>query len=173
MTAKAVIGVYWGRFNPPHRGHLRMVQRLRKRCTLTVAIGSAERRDERANPFSGAERKAMMEGYLKEAGIRDVRVITLTDGPSVSWSIDNLVRTCQPDILFLSTEHGRLASLTGRRVRVVRFRRVGRVSSSRIRESIAGGRMDWKRLTGDSVATWILTHHGIARIQRAYRVPNR
>lgn len=143
-----------------------MIRRFRQRCALTVAIGSAERRDRRDNPFSGRERKAIMEAYLCEAGIRDVRVVTVRDGPSLRSAIENLIRTCRPDLVFLSTERDRLAIATARKVRVVRFRRTGRVSSTRIRDDIASGGDDWQRYTGAAVARWILTHDGIARIRR-------
>ena len=162
-------GVYWGRFNPPHRGHLEMIRRFRALCSLTVAIGSAEHRDEKANPFSGAERKAMMEAYLRESGIRDVRVVTLADGPSIAWAVDHLIRRCHPDCVFLSTERSRLPVLVQRRVRVVRFRRTGRVSSTRIRDSIAAGKDDWIKLTGNSVVCWVNSHNGIDRVRRTYR----
>lgn len=166
-------GVYWGRFNPPHKGHMAMIRRFRKQCALIVAIGSAEHRNERTNPFSGAERKAMMDAYLRESGVRDVRVVVLQDGPSVSWAIENLVRRCRPDLVFLSSERGGLAASTARRVRVVRFRRTGNVSSTRIRDAIASGKGGWKRLTGSSVARWIADHQGIARIRESYRLAAR
>lgn len=167
MNEERPVGVFWGRFNPPHVGHLRLIQRFRKRCRLTVVIGSAERRNERANPFGGDERRSMMEGYLRELGIRDVRVVALPDGPSVSWALENMLRRCRPALVFLSTERSRLAKLAERKVRVVRFRRTGRVSSTRLRASIAAGKGDWVRWTGASVVRWILTHDGVARIRRA------
>jgi cytidyltransferase-like protein len=161
-------GVFWGRFNPPHKGHLEMVRRFRRQCGLTVAIGSAEHRDERDNPFSGAERKAMMEAYLQECGMQDVRVVAVKDGPSVSWAIRNLIRTCRPDAVFLPSERSRLVAMVEREVPVVRFRRVGKVSSTRIRDSIAAGRSDWKRLTGRSVVRWISDHDGVTRVRQSY-----
>ena len=169
MKRKSLRGVYWGRFNPPHKGHLEMIRRFRRRCALTVAIGSAEHRNERGNPFSGAERKAMMVAYLREAGYRDVRVVTLNDGPSLAWAIGNMMRKCKPDLVFLSTERGPLANLVARQVRVVRFRRTGRISSTRIRDSIASGSDGWTRLTGRSVVRWIRGHGGPARIRGLYR----
>ncbi|MBI4181398.1 MAG: adenylyltransferase/cytidyltransferase family protein [Candidatus Aenigmarchaeota archaeon] len=84
---REVIGVYWGRFNPPHRGHLRLMQRLlREVDTLVVAVGSAEQRDTRRNPFSGPERKRMLQAYIREAclPVRRVRVVTVRDGPSLA-----------------------------------------------------------------------------------------
>jgi len=110
----------------------------------------------------------MLEAYLREAKIRSVRVVTLLDGPSVSWAIGNLIRKCRPDALFLSTERSTLADRARRRVRVVRFRRTGEVSSTRIRDAIAAGRDDWKRLTGRSVARWIVRLDGERRIRAAY-----
>lgn len=161
-------GVYWGRFNPPHQGHLGMIRRFRERCRLTVAIGSAEHKNERANPFSGRERTAMMKAYLREAGIKNVRVVSLRDGPSLPWAVDHMVRRCRPDVVFLSTERNRLARLTERKVRVVRFRRTRRVSSTRLRESISAGTRDWTRLTGRAVVRWILAHDGVRRVRNAY-----
>ena len=148
-----------------------MIRRFRRRCTLIVAIGSSERSNERRNPFSGRERKVMMEAFLEESRIRDVRVVALRDGPSVRWSVDNLMRRCRPDVVFLSTERSRLAALTARKVRVARFRRSGSISATQIRDSIAAGRRSWKRLTGRSVARWILSHDGVARIKSTYPSP--
>jgi cytidyltransferase-like protein len=171
LGARRVVGVYWGRFNPPHKGHLRVIRRLRKACRLVVAIGSSERKNTRTDPFSARERKAMMEAYLKESGIRGVRVVTLRDGPSVLWALDNLVRRCKPDILLLSTERSGLARWAKGKVKVVRFRRTGRISSTRIRDHIASGDPAWRKWTGRSVARLIVRADGIARIQRAYREP--
>ena len=167
------MGVYWGRFNPPHKGHLEMIRRFRRRCALTVAIGSSEHCLERSNPFSGNERRVMLRAYLRESGIEDVRIVTLRDGPSRAWAIGELIRRCRPDLLFLSTEGDRLARLAERQVPVVRFRRTGTVSATRIRDLIAAGREEWVRMTGPSVARWIRAHGGIARIQRLYRRSSR
>ncbi len=164
------VGVYWGRFNPPHRGHLGVIRRFQDRYRLLVAIGSAEHRNERRNPFSGNERKAMMEALLQEAGVDGVRVTTLADGPSVRGSVENLVRRCRPDAVILSTERrGSLdAALARAGVRVARFRRTGTVSSTRVRDSIAGGTEEWRRLTGEAVATLIEQYDGPERIRRSY-----
>lgn len=162
------LGVYWGRFNPPHKGHLSMVRKFNRTCRLVIAIGSSEHRNEPKDPFSGAERKEMWEAYLAESGIQDVGVVTLEDGPSESWSVDNLVKKCEPDLLFLSTERASLAKLARSRVRVVPFRRTGAVSSTLIRDMIASGDDRWRGLTGGSVARLIADFDGPRRIRSAY-----
>ena len=70
----APIGVYWGRFNPPHKGQLSVIRKLNENWNLIVAIGSSDHRNERTNPFSGAERSRMLESYLKELKIWAVKV---------------------------------------------------------------------------------------------------
>ncbi|MDE1819320.1 MAG: adenylyltransferase/cytidyltransferase family protein [Euryarchaeota archaeon] len=169
MVEPLPVGVYWGRFNPPHRGHLSVVRRFHRDFRLTVVIGSAEHRDERRNPFSGRERQQMFEAYLAEVGILDVRVTTLRDGPTLDGAIHRLVRRCHPDVILLSSDKGRFASTVARKVRVVRFARRGVVSSTRIRAAIATGRPDWERLTGRSVVRLIHQFGGPARIRRAHR----
>ena len=149
----APIGVYWGRFNPPHKGHLSVISKLKNKCNLIVAIGSSEHRNEKKNPFSGAERKKMMEAYLKEMKIKDVKVVTLIDGKSYSCAIDNLIKKCDPDALFLSTEKSSVIKLArSRKVNVISFKRTGSISSTLIRGHIAFGDNRWKSMTGKSVA---------------------
>jgi hypothetical protein len=64
---------------------------------LIVAIGSSEHRDERTNPFSGAERKRMLESHLRELQIPDVKVVALRDGPGDGWDCGGEVRRARGD----------------------------------------------------------------------------
>jgi len=110
----------------------------------------------------------MLRAYLKEAGIRGVTIVALNDGKSMAWAVDNLLRRCRPDLLFLSDEKTGLVSIAARKVRVVRFPRTGRTSSTLVRSLIARGDPRWKSFTGRSVARAIERVGGIRRIQRAY-----
>lgn len=111
-----------------------------------------------------------MESYLKDAGIEDVRVVTLEDGDSETRSVDILIRKCKPEVVILSTERrgGLDAALMKAGVRVVRFQRTGNLSSTLIRHLIATGDPEWRTLTGRSVAKLIEEFGGIERIRRLY-----
>ena len=113
----------------------------------------------------------MVRSYLRESGITGVRVVTLEDGPSVTWAVETLVRTCRPDVVLLSTEkRGPLeAALSRSGVRVVRFVRTGTVSSTRLRHAIAVGDPRWTDLTGRSVVRLIQRFDGVRRIRKLYR----
>lgn len=164
------IGAYWGRFHPPHKGHLGVIRRFRGRYRLIVVVGGAEHHDEPSNPFSGSERQQMWKAYLREAGIRGVRVVTLDDGDSEIGAVEALVRRYRPDVVLLSSE--RRASLdralTEVGLRVVRFRREGTVSSTLIRRLIAAGDPGWSALTGRSVVRLVRRFNGLERIRRLY-----
>ncbi len=164
---KKTVGVYWGRFNPPHKGHIALVRRLVKKVDLLiVAVGSAECKNTRRNPFSGDERVKMLRSYLREQDIKVKDVIAVKDGKSWTSSIDNLFEKCGKfDVLF--TDHKTITKLIRNRVKVVSFERNGDISSTLIRDSIAEGE-NWENLTGKSVVGLIRRFDGIARIKRAY-----
>jgi nicotinamide-nucleotide adenylyltransferase len=164
---KKTVGVYWGRFNPPHKGHIALVKRLVKKVDLLiVAVGNAESKNTKRNPFSGDERVKMLKGYLKEQDIKVEDVVAVEDGNSWASSIDNLFEKCGKfEILF--TDHKTIARLVGNRVKVVSFERKGDISSTLMRDSIAKGE-EWENLTGKSVVSLIRRFDGIARIKRAY-----
>lgn len=59
---KEKIGLYIGRFQPFHKGHLSVVKEAMKQCdTLVIAVGSAQESRTQKNPFTFCERKAMIE----------------------------------------------------------------------------------------------------------------
>lgn len=161
------MGVYWGRFNPPHKGHIALIKRLVKKVDhLTIAVGSAEDRDTKRNPFSGDERVKMLKSYLNEQNIKVKDVIAVEDGKSWSSSINNLFEKCGKfDVLF--TNHKTIAKMVGDKVKVVSFERKGNISSTLIRDSVANGEK-WENLTGKSVISLMKRFDGVERIKRAY-----
>lgn len=172
MKNAGITGLYWGRFNPPHKGHVQLINKILKEVgRLIIAIGSAEFRDTKRNPFGGNERKAMMEVYLREEKLspKRVKVIAVPDGTSFSSAIKNLFASCSPfDVLY--TDKAAIISLIRKKVKIKRFRRKGTVSSTQIRDAIAAG-TTWEHLTGRSVARLIKAYNGIERIKKAYGRP--
>ncbi len=165
---KKITGVYWGRFNPPHKGHLKLIKKIRKEVDeLVIAIGSAEFKNSKRNPFDGQEKKEMMTDYLKELKIgSNVKVITVPDGKSISSAVQNLFETCGKfDVLY--TDKETIIKIVKTKVRVKRIHRTGNISSTKIRDAIATNQK-WEHLTGRSVAKLIKKFNGINRIKKAY-----
>jgi nicotinamide-nucleotide adenylyltransferase len=75
-------GLLIGRFQPFHAGHLAVVQALRAARPaepLVLGIGSAQASYTRENPFTGAERFAMIEAALEEAQVGSCVAVPIPD----------------------------------------------------------------------------------------------
>lgn len=80
-------GLFIGRFQPMHLGHLEATRRLAARhAELVVAIGSANVSHTPLNPFTGGERVEMAHAALREAGVPNALVLPLPDvGRNAIW----------------------------------------------------------------------------------------
>jgi nicotinamide-nucleotide adenylyltransferase len=68
-------GLYVGRFQPFHLGHLESIQRVLKEADeVVIVIGSAQYSHNTNNPFTAGERLVMIRRALKEANINYSRV---------------------------------------------------------------------------------------------------
>ena len=92
-------GVFWGRFNPPHKGHVAVIKHLLKHeCDeLIVAIGSALASHTERNPFSGGERLLMMRDCLRDENLLEKCLIVLVpDADNYATTAMNLRVACPP-----------------------------------------------------------------------------
>lgn len=65
-------GFYIGRFQPFHLGHLSAIrQALKEVGELYIGIGSSQYKGQQTNPFSGEERKEMVQRAVREADLED------------------------------------------------------------------------------------------------------
>ncbi len=74
-------GLFVGRFQPFHRGHLALIARIRsgRADELLVVIGSAEQAYTFENPFTAGERYEMIDRALREAKVRGVAIVPVPD----------------------------------------------------------------------------------------------
>lgn len=76
------VGVFIGRFQPVHEGHLSALAQASSRCTnLIILVGSADQCRSIKNPWTFAERKAMLTKKLHAKGIRNFFIQPLNDYP--------------------------------------------------------------------------------------------
>ena len=65
-----MIGLFIGRFQPFHNGHLHVIKQMLEECDeIVIGIGSANSEITEQNPFSAAKRKKMVEKVM-EAEVR-------------------------------------------------------------------------------------------------------
>ncbi|MBC8501068.1 MAG: nicotinamide-nucleotide adenylyltransferase [Nanoarchaeota archaeon] len=75
-----VTGLFLGRFQPFHLGHLDAIKQILKICDhCIILVGSAQYKNQPDNPFSYEERKAMIETTLKKENIQNWSIIPIDD----------------------------------------------------------------------------------------------
>jgi nicotinamide-nucleotide adenylyltransferase len=177
-------GFFWGRLNPPHKGHIKTIKRILKQVdNLIVVIGASQYKNTKNNPFSGEERKQMLEAYLKEEELdKNVKVIPLPDSEvsiqdDVRYVLNN---TPKFDVAFstheieeqltptkIEVEKTLEQELNKRNIKIFKFKRTGTLSSTKVREAIAYDKK-WEHMTDKSVVKIIKELNGIERIKKAY-----
>jgi len=77
-------GLFIGRFQPFHKGHLATVKFALERVDqLVIVVGSAQKSHELRNPFTAGERIRMIKESLDEDGEADARRILIIPVPDI------------------------------------------------------------------------------------------
>ena len=103
------IGLFIGRFQPFHLGHLSVIrQALSQVDFLIIGLGSSQCSRTPDNPFTAAERRAMIEGSLADEGIpagrfRIVEIPDIHDDPKWPAHVRSLAG--EFDVVFTGSEH--------------------------------------------------------------------
>lgn len=72
--------LYIGRFQPFHKGHLKIIQNFTKKYDeIIIGIGSSQYGNTLENPFTSEERRLMIKRSLDDIDIKNYRIIELPD----------------------------------------------------------------------------------------------
>lgn len=168
---KKLIGVYWGRFNPPHKGHFNLMKKLAKKVDeLIIVVGSANKKNTKRNPFSGKERAAMLESVLVQQKLfSKTKVITLNDGKTFVGSVKKLFEKLPKGVVLFADKKQLInaARKLSPQTKIIKTRRTGAISSTRIRKSIVANKQ-WMHLTLPPVIKLIKEFNGENRIKKAF-----
>jgi nicotinamide-nucleotide adenylyltransferase len=162
-------GLFVGRFQPFHLGHLAAIKDVLKEVDeLVIVIGSAQSSHNLNNPFTAGERLIMVRKALEEAGMDYSRVwvvpvpdahlhmmwVSAVEGYTPSFSVvysnEPLTRR-----LFIEAKY---------RVKSIRFHERKLYSSTEIRERMLKEE-SWEKLVPRSVAVFIKEIDGVNRLR--------
>jgi nicotinamide-nucleotide adenylyltransferase len=161
-------GLYVGRFQPFHLGHLSAVKSVLKDVEeLVIVIGSAQNSHTTANPFTAGERLTMIRMALDDAGL-DCNRIWIVPVPDVHlhmlWVAALEGYTPKFDIVYSNEPlTRRLFTEAGYKVKQIRFFERKVYSSTYIRAKMIKNE-EWKKLVPKSVAAFITEIDGVNRL---------
>jgi nicotinamide-nucleotide adenylyltransferase len=172
----AAVGLYVGRFQPFHLGHLEVVKLiLRKVDELIIVVGSAQYSHTKNNPFTVGERIRMIRESLKEAKINldRVQITPITDvNVHGIWVHYISLYVGKFDIVFsndpLTSE---LFNEEGFRVESIPYFKREIYSSTEIRNRILANE-NWRELVSKSVSNIIDSIKGVERMMTLLHTDN-
>ncbi len=163
--------LFVGRFQPFHSGHLTVLERMRRDGIeeIVIVIGSAQYSHTKGDPFTINERKEIVESVLKDIGVK-YSIVAINDVNSDSIWMSNVKRlTPKFDIIYANGSIKKLFENEGYRViKTLMERDEARISGGKVRDMIAVGDEDWKKMVPDQVREKILEFNGVKRIKELY-----
>ena len=169
MTGLLERGIFVGRFQPFHLGHLNAVKTALERVEeLVIVVGSAEYSHSDKNPFTAGERIEMIRAALKEAKIDPARymIVPVRDVHIHATWVPFIVSQVPSFDIVLTNEPltSRLFKERGYTVEPIPFFDREEYSATEIRERILKGK-NWESLVPKSVAELLVGFKGIDRIR--------
>jgi len=162
-------GLFVGRFQPFHLGHLSAVKNILKEVDeLVIVIGGAQYSHNINNPFTAGERLVMVRKALEKAGMDYSRVwvVPVPDVHLHMMWVSAVEGYAPPFDVVYSNEPltRRLFIEAGYKVKAVRFYERKLYSSTEIRERMLKGK-SWEKLVPKGVATFIKKIDGVNRLR--------
>lgn len=162
-------GLYVGRFQPFHLGHLSVIKKILEEVDeLVIVIGSAQYSHNIDNPFTAGERLIMIRSALEEAGV-DLKRVWIVPVPDVNlhmmWVAE--VEGYTPKFSTVYSNEPltyRLFNEAGYKVKAIPFYDRKLYSSTLIREKMLKGQ-DWKKLVPKTVAAIVQEIDGTNRLK--------
>jgi nicotinamide-nucleotide adenylyltransferase len=166
---KKDVGLFVGRFQPFHNGHLAAVKHSLKEVKyLYIIVGSAQRSHERDNPFTAGERIMMIKAALDEAGVdaRRWMLIPVQDADSHSvWTATLRSTVPKFDKVFSNdTLTNRLLKEENIDVEPIPYLNRSEYSATNIRARILE-RRDWEKLVPPAVVRLVKELDGVGRVR--------
>ncbi len=168
-------GLFLGRFQPFHTGHLAVVADLRRRRPdeeLLLGIGSAQVSHTPENPFTGGERMEMVLRALAEARVDGVVPVPLLDIDRHGLWVAYLASLLPPfDRVYTRNPLTELLfGEAGYEVVPVAWQDRERLEGTRIRRALLEGDA-WRALVPPAVAAYLDAIHAPERLRTLDRAP--
>ncbi|MEM4244140.1 MAG: nicotinamide-nucleotide adenylyltransferase [Candidatus Bathyarchaeia archaeon] len=162
-------GLYVGRFQPFHLGHLEATKEVLKEVDeLVIVIGSAQYSHNLSNPFTAGERLVMIRRALQEANV-DLSRVWIVPVPDVHlhmlWVSALEGYTPRFNVVYSNEPlTRRLFMEAGYKVKSIRFFQRNLYTSTIVREKMLKGE-NWTTMVPKSVAEFINEIDGVSRLR--------
>lgn len=161
-------GLFIGRFQPFHLGHLSDIKNAFKEVDeLVIGIGSSNEKHTKENPFTVEERTEMIDLVLPNNGISNYTVFPVPDFHNDKKWLEH-VETLVPRFDVVYTGNEWTERCFKGKYKVKRVNMIEGISSTIIRNRMIKN-MDWQSLVPKEVADYISKINGVGRIKESWK----
>jgi nicotinamide-nucleotide adenylyltransferase len=162
-------GIFVGRFQPVHKGHMEVIKGILEDVDeLVIIIGSSQYSHRLDNPFTAGERNTMIRTALQEEKISlsKIWIIPVPDVHQHALWVSQIVGYAPKfDVVYANEPlTSRLFTEAGFKVKPMPFIKRDIYSATEIRQHIIGNKK-WENLVPPSVAKFIKQIDGDIRLQ--------
>ena len=165
-------GLYLGRFQPFHLGHMEAIKQALKQVDfLVIVLGSAQESHTKENPFTDAEREEMITTSLFYNGIRNFSVIPVDDINDDDLYVKHVEKHVPEFQIVFAADNQKTAHLFAQKnYKVTAFPRFKNISSSQIRKHIVTDDDAWKAMVPPQVVEVIEDIGGVKRVKQIHEL---
>jgi len=160
------LGLFIGRFQPFHLGHLQdIINALKEVDELVIGIGSSNEKHTKYNPFSVKERIEMIDLVLPANNISNYTIFPIPDFHNDKKWVEH-VETLVPkfDIIYTGNNWTERC-FRAKKIKVKRVKMLKDVSSTIIRHRILNDK-NWQKLVPKEVVDYISKIKGVERVKK-------
>lgn len=149
------VGLFIGRFQPLHYGHLRMIKDIAAKVDhLIIGLGSSDVKLSCKNPFTVQERKEMITRAAKEIGLKKYEIVEIPDTRNDEDWLTSLKKVVPSFTMAWSGSEWVLRVLTEHRLPVTRIKEFPGLSGTKIRKHIIKGQ-PWLKYIPRSLRSYV------------------
>lgn len=162
-------GLYIGRFQPFHNGHLALIKQMLKDVKmLHIVVGSSQHTFSKDNPFSADERGEMIRAVLHEEGIKNFDITPVPDITHHDQYVDHIKRFVPRfDIVYVAENKHLEELFTAAGCKIKTHHRIDSIMGTEIRNRMARGQ-PWEQLVPLAVAECLKKIGGVERVKKLF-----
>ncbi len=160
--------LFIGRFQPFHKGHLRVVKNIFKKYDkIIIGIGSSQYKNTKDNPFSLTEREEMIKKTFEKENIKNFKIIKIPDIHNPPKWVDHVLNIYSDFDVICTNNSFTKKLFEDKNIKVFETPLFNKkkYSGNEIRRRIKNDE-DWKKLVPEPVYDIIIKNNGVKRIKK-------
>ncbi|MBD3314071.1 nicotinamide-nucleotide adenylyltransferase [Candidatus Woesearchaeota archaeon] len=160
-----MIGLFIGRFQPFHKGHLQVIRNALEEVEAITIVVAIPLRDTGRDPFTAEERIGMIQSALEKESIRNYDIVAIKDIPSDEEYVNHVRAFTKPfNVVFVGDNKLNEKLFREAGFRVITSQRFFNLDATQIRDRMRKGE-EWEHLVPAGTVDYIKEHDLVDKVK--------